>query len=222
MLRIPTVSAKPCRVTQGPLIYSLRKRPDLLFHRIPIAAYSHPCLNDASSIQSTTGKSEKSCFISSLCTELLWPGGEAKRISNTPSVCVVTSVTSIFGNSAVAIPHIYNITYILTNIRKPYFLISLLYSSVQQQYTGNMATPTTFLSPTATTTAPTESCTTAVPDKYGYVPFDACNSNYLAPPHFAANLAFTVLFGTTMLAHIVEAFAFRMVRLKETMTSKLP
>ena len=75
-----------------------------------------------------------------------------------------------------------------------------------------MATTTTFLPPSATTAAPTESCTTAVPDKYGYVPFDACNSNYLAPPDFAANLAFAVLFGTTTLVHFVEAAAFKMVK----------
>lgn len=75
-----------------------------------------------------------------------------------------------------------------------------------------MATTTTFLSPTTTTAAPTESCTTAVPGKYGYVPFDACNSNYLAPPDFVANLAFAVLFGTSVRVHVVEAFAFKMVR----------
>ncbi|KAJ6780350.1 hypothetical protein PWT90_06545 [Aphanocladium album] len=72
-----------------------------------------------------------------------------------------------------------------------------------------MATPTTS-SPTSTTSSTASpSCTTAVPDKYGHVPFDACNSYYNDNPSFEANLAFAVLFGASFVAHIVQAVVYK-------------
>ncbi|KAF4982450.1 hypothetical protein FZEAL_1968 [Fusarium zealandicum] len=72
-----------------------------------------------------------------------------------------------------------------------------------------MVTTTTH-DPTSTIlSSATASCTTAVPDKYGRVPVDACNSNYLFDPDFAANLAFAVFFGTTTLVHIIQAAIFK-------------
>ncbi|KEZ41408.1 hypothetical protein SAPIO_CDS7536 [Scedosporium apiospermum] len=59
-----------------------------------------------------------------------------------------------------------------------------------------MATPSPTIADAATGTATSTSspsCITAVPGKYGAVPIDACNSNYLVVPNFGANLAFAVL-----------------------------
>lgn len=63
----------------------------------------------------------------------------------------------------------------------------------------------------ASTTAPSPSCTTAVPGKYGNVPLDACNSNYNFDPSFAANLALAVLFGMTTTGHVIQAAIFKKV-----------
>jgi hypothetical protein len=63
---------------------------------------------------------------------------------------------------------------------------------------------------------PTATCTTAVPDQYGHVPLDSCNSMYAFDPSFAGNLAFAVLFGLTTLAHFVQAFVFKKVGLDTT------
>ncbi|KAL6863347.1 hypothetical protein ACO1O0_003596 [Amphichorda felina] len=52
--------------------------------------------------------------------------------------------------------------------------------------------------PTSTASIPTPSCTTAVPDKNGWVPLDACNSQYAYNPNFAAECAFAALFGLSM------------------------
>ncbi|OAQ99384.1 hypothetical protein LLEC1_05175 [Akanthomyces lecanii] len=72
-----------------------------------------------------------------------------------------------------------------------------------------MAASTTDVSTTTTSSAASPSCTTAVPDKYGHVPFDACNSNYNDNPSFEANLAFAALFGTSFAAHIVQAVLYK-------------
>ena len=69
--------------------------------------------------------------------------------------------------------------------------------------------------PSTTSASASPSCTTATPGKYGYVPFDACNSYYNFDPSFAGNLAFAVLFGMTTAVHVVEAIAFRKVRYPE-------
>lgn len=67
--------------------------------------------------------------------------------------------------------------------------------------------------PTPTTaSAASPSCTTAVPDKHGHVPFDACNSNYNDNPSFEANLAFAVLFGASFVAHTVQAIVYKKVQ----------
>ncbi|KAG7151644.1 lipid transporter atnI like protein [Verticillium longisporum] len=63
--------------------------------------------------------------------------------------------------------------------------------------------------PGATSAAVEPSCTTAVPGKYGSVPYDACNSNYNFEPDFAANCAFAVLFGLTLGAHLVQAVTWK-------------
>ncbi|KAF4445120.1 hypothetical protein F53441_10962 [Fusarium austroafricanum] len=72
-----------------------------------------------------------------------------------------------------------------------------------------MSTTTFISTATTTTSSATATCTTAVPDRYGRVPVDACNSNYLFDPSFAANLAFCVLFGMTTMAHLVQAILFK-------------
>ncbi len=43
------------------------------------------------------------------------------------------------------------------------------------------------------------------------MPLEACNSYYMFDPNFAANLAFAVLFGISLSAHIVQAIAWRKV-----------
>lgn len=68
-------------------------------------------------------------------------------------------------------------------------------------------TTTTSLSPSATTP-----CVTATPAKYGYVPPDACNANYLYYPSFAAAIIFSVIFGIFLVIHCMQAFIYRKVR----------
>ncbi|KAF4990690.1 hypothetical protein FDECE_14272 [Fusarium decemcellulare] len=72
-----------------------------------------------------------------------------------------------------------------------------------------MVTTTTHHPTSTAASSATASCTTAVPDSYGRVPVDACNSNYLFDPSFAANLAFAVLFGMTTLGHLTQAIIFK-------------
>ncbi|KAH8730727.1 RTA1 like protein-domain-containing protein [Phaeosphaeriaceae sp. PMI808] len=72
-----------------------------------------------------------------------------------------------------------------------------------------MATPTSTLAPSLTSSTPTATCTTAVPDHHGYVPVDACNAQWPYSPSFAAAIAFAVLFGLLTLAHLVLAITFR-------------
>ncbi|KAJ4154089.1 hypothetical protein LMH87_010552 [Akanthomyces muscarius] len=72
-----------------------------------------------------------------------------------------------------------------------------------------MATSTTDTPTPTTSSTASPSCTTAVPGKYGHVPFDACNSNYNDNPSFEANLAFAALFGASFVAHIVQAIHYK-------------
>jgi uncharacterized integral membrane protein len=73
---------------------------------------------------------------------------------------------------------------------------------------------TTSLSSTATSTASaTASCISVTPDKNGYVPEWACNSNYNYYPSFAAALIFAIVFGITTFLHIYQAFAHKKMRL---------
>jgi hypothetical protein len=55
------------------------------------------------------------------------------------------------------------------------------------------------------------SCTTAVPDDRGHVPPDACNANYAFDPSLAANIAFAVLFGLSLIGHFTQAIAWKKV-----------
>ena len=64
---------------------------------------------------------------------------------------------------------------------------------------------------TPTLSARNAACTTAVPDANGWVPIDACNSYYAFYPNFNANVAFTVFFGAVMVAHLVQAVAYKKV-----------
>ncbi|KUJ12277.1 uncharacterized protein LY89DRAFT_688026 [Mollisia scopiformis] len=67
---------------------------------------------------------------------------------------------------------------------------------------------------TATSTASaTASCISVTPDKNGYVPEWACNSNYNYYPSFAAAIIFTVIFGLTTMLHFYQAFAYKKFRL---------
>ncbi|EGY15725.1 RTA1 domain-containing protein [Verticillium dahliae VdLs.17] len=50
---------------------------------------------------------------------------------------------------------------------------------------------------------------TALPGKYGRVPYDACKFNNSFEPEFAANCAFAVLFGLTLGAHLVQAVTWK-------------
>lgn len=78
--------------------------------------------------------------------------------------------------------------------------------------TSTIPTPTTDnVWSSAVSGGPAATCTTAVPDQYGRVPLDACNSVYPFDPSFAGNLSFAALFGLTTLAHLVQAFAFKKV-----------
>ncbi|KAK5655742.1 hypothetical protein OQA88_5279 [Cercophora sp. LCS_1] len=64
----------------------------------------------------------------------------------------------------------------------------------------------------ATTTSTTDllpACTSAIPDRNGYVPPDACNSNYGFYPSWEWNLVFAVFFGLTTLIHAVQMFVYR-------------
>ncbi|KAH7467679.1 Hsp70/Hsp90 co-chaperone CNS1 [Fusarium oxysporum f. sp. albedinis] len=71
--------------------------------------------------------------------------------------------------------------------------------------------------PTLTTLAPassivasaTPSCTTAAPDKYGYVPPDSCNANYGFYPNWEYNTAFAVAFGLSTVAHLAQAIILK-------------
>ncbi len=74
-------------------------------------------------------------------------------------------------------------------------------------------TPTQLLAAvTSTTTAAAASCTTAVPDKFGYVDPTACNANYGFYPKWQDNMAFAVAFGVTTVVHVVQAVRFKKVR----------
>ncbi|KAB2575108.1 Rta1 domain protein [Lasiodiplodia theobromae] len=72
-----------------------------------------------------------------------------------------------------------------------------------------MASATTNQTASATSSTSTPSCTTAVPGKYGNVPFDACNSYYNFDPQFAPAVAVAVIFGILTIAHLVLAIVFK-------------
>lgn len=64
---------------------------------------------------------------------------------------------------------------------------------------------------TTTTTTPTATCIHVKPGKDGYLPPEACNVLLAYVPSFGAAVLFCILFGLTLVAHIVQAFVFRKV-----------
>ncbi|KAK0120003.1 hypothetical protein ONS95_011421 [Cadophora gregata] len=58
----------------------------------------------------------------------------------------------------------------------------------------------------ASTSTPT--CIRVKPDKNGYVPEWACDSNYMYYPSFTAAIVFSVAFGVCLLVHIFQAFHY--------------
>lgn len=72
-----------------------------------------------------------------------------------------------------------------------------------------MATPTATDFPSLTTSIALPECTTAVPDRYGYVPEDACNAQWAYSPSFSAAVALAVLFGMLTIAHTTFAITYR-------------
>jgi len=71
-----------------------------------------------------------------------------------------------------------------------------------------MATQTTTPLPSAMATA-LASCITYTPDKYGYVPPEACNAQWAYSPSFSAAIAFSVLFGILTVAQTALAIIYR-------------
>ena len=73
-----------------------------------------------------------------------------------------------------------------------------------------MPTQTVFQASTTSSSA-SPTCTTAIPDKYGYVPPDSCNANYGFYPQWEDNTAFAVAFGLSTVAHLVQAMILKKV-----------
>jgi hypothetical protein len=73
-------------------------------------------------------------------------------------------------------------------------------------------------SSTVSSSSSTATCTTAVPDKYGYVPPDSCNANYGFYPQWEDNTAFAVVFGLSTVAHLAQAVILKKVTHAEPMT----
>ncbi|KAG4432459.1 hypothetical protein IFR05_012049 [Cadophora sp. M221] len=72
-----------------------------------------------------------------------------------------------------------------------------------------MSSTTSFPSSTATSTSTsTPSCIHVTPDKNGYVPEWACDSNYMYYPSFAAAIIFSVAFGLSFFLHIFQAIHY--------------
>lgn len=73
-------------------------------------------------------------------------------------------------------------------------------------------TPTLVLRASATS-ANLPTCTTAVPDKNGYVPPESCNANYGFYPKWQDNMAFAALFALTTVAHLTQCIVYKKVSL---------
>ncbi|PVH87627.1 hypothetical protein DL98DRAFT_509848 [Cadophora sp. DSE1049] len=72
-----------------------------------------------------------------------------------------------------------------------------------------MSSTTSFPSSTATSiSTSTPTCIRVTPDKNGYVPEWACDSNYSYYPSFAAAIVFSVAFGICLFIHIFQAFHY--------------
>lgn len=72
-------------------------------------------------------------------------------------------------------------------------------------------TVTTLAHVSSTASSAIPSCTTAVPDKYGYVPPESCNANYGFYPNWEDNTAFAVAFGLSTVAHLAQAIFLKQV-----------
>ncbi|OAA75707.1 RTA1 domain protein [Akanthomyces lecanii RCEF 1005] len=72
----------------------------------------------------------------------------------------------------------------------------------------SLPTPTLHLR-AASASSPVPSCITAVPDKNGYVPPEACNANYGFYPKWEDNCAFAAFFGLTAAAHLAQAVLYK-------------
>jgi hypothetical protein len=70
---------------------------------------------------------------------------------------------------------------------------------------------TTLADASSTASSAIPSCTTAVPDKYGYVPPESCNANYGFYPNWEDNTAFAVAFGLSTVAHLAQAIFLKQV-----------
>ncbi|KAJ5928203.1 hypothetical protein N7466_007159 [Penicillium verhagenii] len=68
-----------------------------------------------------------------------------------------------------------------------------------------MPTSTTSLSASTTTASATSTCTTMTAGKNGYLPPDACNVILYYVPSLAAAIVFCLLFGMTLMAHVMQA-----------------
>lgn len=64
---------------------------------------------------------------------------------------------------------------------------------------------------TASPTATTATCVTMTPGKNGYVPVEACNSNYGYNPSFPAAVVTTMLFGSLLALHVFKGIKYRKV-----------
>ncbi|KAF2706984.1 RTA1 domain-containing protein [Pleomassaria siparia CBS 279.74] len=70
-----------------------------------------------------------------------------------------------------------------------------------------MSATVTFLPSTTATAIP--SCVTATPNKYGYVPPEACNAQWAYSPSFSAAIAYAVLFGILTITQTALAIFHR-------------
>ena len=71
--------------------------------------------------------------------------------------------------------------------------------------------PTASTIPSQTSDNAAPSCTNGIPDQYGHVDIDACNSYYNFYPNFGGNAAFAVIFGLLTLIHLAQAIAYKKV-----------
>lgn len=84
-----------------------------------------------------------------------------------------------------------------------------------------MAALTATTGVTAKTTSAAPDCVTVVPGEHGYVPPGSCNGYYNFDPSFEGNLAFAVLFGVSLVGHVVQANAYKKVCFNNRLAMRL-
>jgi hypothetical protein len=89
-------------------------------------------------------------------------------------------------------------------------LLKASLKTIKINHQATMPTQTVFQA-TSTSSSASPTCTTAIPDKYGYVPPDSCNANYGFYPQWEDNTAFAVAFGLSTVAHLVQAIILKKV-----------